>query len=550
MTHIDDSRTDANVTELHHKEEERMTARIAPTYGYQYINLQETHINVDALKLLPEVDAHRGEVAIFARNENQVSVAVHNPKNPETIAILTQIEGMGFTPTPFLASLQSIRSAHTHYQDVDTAVAETRGVLGVSEEMIGSFMQEIHSYMDVATFLSNAQSKTNVERITNTIEVLFGGALALKASDVHIEPEIRSTRIRYRLDGMLTDIGTIDREVTPQIVSRFKLLSGLKLNTHIESQDGRFTFDVGTRKVEVRTSVIPGALGESIVMRLLDPNSANFNIESLGLNKRMYEIIMRELKRPNGSIITTGPTGSGKTTALYSFLQTVHTPELKIITLEDPVEYKLKGIVQIQISKSYSFATGLRSILRQDPDVILVGEIRDREVAETVVHASLTGHLVFSTVHTNSAAAAFPRLIDLGVDPRMFGSAFNIILGQRLVRVLCEHCKVERPLTTEEQKMIHRVLGMSVAIGSVFEPGGCEHCGMKGYKGRVGVFEAILIDEAVESAILSEPRESVILEAAKPQQIPTMQQDGLYKVLAGITSLDELSRVLGLYETE
>lgn len=197
---------------------------------------------------------------------------------------------------------------------------------------------------------------------------------------------------------MLTDIGTIEREATPQVISRFKLLSGLKLNTRSESQDGRFTFDVGTRKVEIRTSVIPGALGESIVMRLLDPNSANFNIESLGLNARMHEIITQELKRPNGSIVTTGPTGSGKTTALYSFLQTVHTPELKIITLEDPVEYKLPGIVQIQVSKNYTFASGLRSVLRQDPDVILVGEIRDSEVAETVVH--LCAHGTPRILHT------------------------------------------------------------------------------------------------------------------------------------------------------
>ncbi len=548
MAHFDDSRTNANISNLHHREEERMIALLAPTYGYQYINLDGVSIDVDALKSIAEEDAKRAEIAIFARADSLVSVAVRNPKNSELPQILERIQGMGYTPTLYLSSLQSILIAWEHYHDVEKAVAEVRGVLGVDQKMIEEFMNTIHSHFDVGNLLMGAQNKTNVERTTKIIEVLFGGALALKASDVHIEPEVRSTRIRYRLDGMLTDIGTIEREATPQVISRFKLLSGLKLNTRSESQDGRFTFDVGTRKVEIRTSVIPGALGESIVMRLLDPNSANFNIESLGLNARMHEIITQELKRPNGSIVTTGPTGSGKTTALYSFLQTVHTPELKIITLEDPVEYKLPGIVQIQVSKNYTFASGLRSVLRQDPDVILVGEIRDSEVAETVVHAALTGHLVFSTLHTNSAAAAFARLIDLGVDSRMFGSAFNIILGQRLVRVLCEHCKVERPITTNQQKMIHRVLETPVAIHSVFDAKGCEACGMSGYKGRVGVFEAILIDEAVENAVLSDAREHIILEAAKPQKIPTMQQDGLYKVLAGITSLDELSRVLGLYD--
>lgn len=547
MTQFDDTRTDGNVLGLHLREEERVTALLAPTYGYPYVNLQEVHTDAEALRLLPEADAKRGELAVFARNDTQVSVAIRNPKNPEVPILLEQLKNEGFIPTTHLASMQSILTAWEHYHDIELAVAEVRGVLGIKESMIEQFKNEIHSPLDVGSLLTRAQENSNVERITKIIEVIFGGAFALKASDIHIEPDVRSTRIRYRLDGILVDIGTTEREVTPLIISRLKLLSGLKLNTHADSQDGRFTFDIVSRKIEIRTSVIPGALGESIAMRLLDPRSENFNIEKLGLSARMHEVIIKELSRPNGSIITTGPTGSGKTTALYSFLQAVHKPELKIITLEDPVEYKLPGIVQIQVNKEYTFATGLRSILRQDPDVILVGEIRDREVAETVVHAALTGHLVFSTLHTNSAAAAFARLTDIGVDSRMFGSAFNIILGQRLVRVLCEKCKVERSITTEEQTMIQRILETPVAIHSIFDAKGCEACGMSGYKGRVGVFEAILVDEAVENVVLSDTRESVILEAAKPQNIPSMQQDGLFKVLGGVTSLDELSRVLGLY---
>jgi len=318
---------------------------------------------------------------------------------------------------------------------------------------------------------------------------------------------------------------------------------------HDEAQDGRFTFDIGDRKLEVRTSVIPGAHGESIVMRLLDPDASSFKLEHLGLNEKLHAAIKEELGRPNGAIITTGPTGSGKTTALYAFLQEIHSSEIKIITIEDPVEYHLPGIVQTQVEEKYSFESGLRAILRQDPDVIMVGEIRDREVAETVVHAALTGHLVFSTLHTNSAAGAFPRLIDLGVDDRMIGSAFNIILGQRLVRKLCEHCRVSRDATTEEQTLMARIMDEPVSSHTVYEAPGCDTCGGSGYKGRIGVFEAIRIDKAVEEAVLSDSRESNVVRAAKPQGIPTMQQDGILKVLAGITSLEELSRVIDLYNT-
>jgi type II secretory ATPase GspE/PulE/Tfp pilus assembly ATPase PilB-like protein len=287
-----------------------------------------------------------------------------------------------------------------------------------------------------------------------------------------------------------------------------------------------------------------------MVMRLLDPNAANFNLEKLGLNAKLHEIILEELARPNGAIITTGPTGSGKTSALYTFLLKIHTPELKIVTLEDPIEYKLPGIVQTQITDTYTFAEGLRSVLRQDPDVILIGEIRDSDVARTAIQAALTGHLVFSTLHTNSAAGAFARLIDLGVDSSIIGSACNIILGQRLVRVLCNDCKHEREITVEEQKLMQRILGTPLAIHTIFEAKGCDACNHSGYRGRTGVFEAIRIDSEIEKAVLMDTRESSIRAAAHHQGIPSMQEDGILKVLGGITSLDEVARVLDLYHIQ
>lgn len=550
MAQFNDSNTNAQVEELHHKEEERLIASLASTHGYGYVNLKDRPLNADALSLISESDSKRGELAVFARSGYTVSVALKNTNNEATAFLLKSLVDKGLTPEIYLTSQRSLDHAWERFKEIDKTKAKIKGVLDVDAEMIQALMKDIHSHLDISERVARIQTEHSTMSTSKIIEIIFGGALALNASDIHIEPELATTRVRYRLDGVLFDVCSVEKEISLHIVSRLKLLSGLKLNIRKESQDGRFTFDVGPRNVEVRSSVIPGAQGESIVMRLLDPDASSFKIENLGLNTILHDLLMNELKRPNGAIITTGPTGSGKTSALYSFLLHIHTPELKILTLEDPVEYKLPGIVQTQVSDKYSFAEGLRSMLRQDPDVILIGEIRDREVAETAIHAALTGHLVFSTLHTNSAAGAFARLIDIGVDSRMIGSAINLILGQRLVRVLCEKCKKERDITTEEQKLFQRILGTPVAIHSIFDAQGCEACSMNGYKGRVGVFEAIRIDSAVENAVLNDTREQSILEASKPQGIPSMQQDALYKVLAGTTSLDEVSRVLDLYHID
>lgn len=550
MTQFNDNATNTRLDLLHRAEEERLVQGLALKYGYPYINLHGINVNTTALRRISQTESIHGELVIFAEEDHTISIAIRNPKNPHIPEILEKVKGLGFSPKIFLASDGSIVHVREHYGDVERAVAQTRGMFTIDSTLITQFFAEIKSTGQVAAQIIDLQKKNSVSRTSEILSVVFGGALALNASDIHIEPEAAMTRIRVRLDGVLVDICDLDKDSATQIISRLKLLSGLKLNIHKEAQDGRFTFDIGSREVEVRSSVIPGTYGESIVMRLLDPSASSFTIENLGLNAKLHAIILEELKRPNGAIITTGPTGSGKTSALYSFLLAIHTPELKIVTLEDPVEYKLPGIVQTQITDTYTFAEGLRSILRQDPDVILIGEIRDREVAETTIHAALTGHLVFSTLHTNSAAGAFARLIDLGIDPRMIGSGCNIILGQRLVRMLCAACKVEREITAEEQSLFQRILETPIAIHTMFEAKGCDACSHTGYRGRIGIFEAIQIDEAIENAIIADTREGALREVAKHQGIPTLQQDGLFKVLGGITSLDEVSRVLDLYHKE
>ena len=335
-----------------------------------------------------------------------------------------------------------------------------------------------------------------------------------------------------------------------------KLLSGLKLNVTGEAQDGRFEIKIKGDEIELRTSILPGNYAETFVVRILNPKSIGVEMAALGLEPKLLARLEKEIAKPNGMILTTGPTGSGKTTTLYAFLRTVNSAGSKIITIEDPIEYHLQGIVQTQVDKkSYSFANGLRSALRQDPDIIMVGEIRDGEVAEVAINAALTGHLVFSTLHTNDAAGSFPRLIDLGVDEKVISSAVSVALAQRLVRKLCSACKQERQTTDDEQKLIQKHL--DAVVDKTLVPadtkkiwdgkaGGCPQCGGRGYKGRIGIFEAVFMDSEIERILREKPTEREIAAAAKPQGIPTMPQDGIIKVLRGVTSLEELKRVVDL----
>lgn len=548
MVQFDDRFSQSKVSELHHLEEESLIRTMAPRQGYKYMNLGSAVIDIDAIHLIDEALARRAEAVPFRMVGSTIWVAFRNPKNPDLQTVIESIKARGLTIELYMASLGSLSHAWERYKDERKTSAKEHGVLDIDQSAIEEISQTVKLPLDVSEMVLKTREENSANRTSRTIEIIFGGAVALGASDIHIEPESVSARIRYRLDGVLWDIVDLEKATYQTVISRLKLLSGVKLNIHDEAQDGRFTFRLGKRNLEIRASIIPGSYGESIVMRLLDPDASGFTLDSLGLNKKLLEVMHVELERKTGAIITTGPTGSGKSTALYAFLQTIHSPEVKIITLENPVEYKVPGVVQTQITDNYSFATGLRSILRQDPDVIMVGEIRDREVAETAAHAALTGHLVFSTLHTNSAVGAFPRLMDLGIDANTIGSAFNIILGQRLVRRLCEHCKEERQMTTEEQTLVSRTLEQPVAIQSVFESKGCDQCKGIGYKGRIGIYEAVRVDQAVIDAITRDTRESVIREAAKPQGIPTMQQDGVMKALAGITSLEEVGRVIDLYQ--
>lgn len=554
MPKFDDIFNDDKLNELRRKEEEGLIKALALQYGIQYIDLRGVTLNPEAIKTLSEQTSRDGNMVVFEKVRKRVSVAIRNPNNPNTIQSLQTLETEGYEVTTYMTSSVSLEHAWDRFKDQKHTTAVKHGALDIDTDNIAQQVAAFKTPTDVAEHFTNIRTLNSARRISETMETLFAGAIALGASDIHIEPEEGGIRLRYRLDGVLHDIIDLERNLYERLMSRLKLLAGMILNIKTEAQDGRFTFTITDKDVEVRASIIPGAAGESMVMRLLDPTVASFSMDNLGLNTILHAVITEELKRPNGLIVTTGPTGSGKTTALYAFLRETHKPGVKIITIENPVEYKLDDIVQTQVSDDYTFASGLRAVLRQDPDVIMVGEIRDREVAETAIHAAQTGHLVFSTLHTNSAVGAFPRLIDLGVDYRMIGTSVNLVLGQRLVRVLCEHCKKAHTPDIEEQALIEKVLASHPnppAFESpltIYDAVGCDACNHTGFKGRQGVYEAIRVDTAVEEAVIRDPREHIVLEAARPQGIPTMAEDGIEKVLFGRTSLTELQRVVDLAE--
>lgn len=550
MVQFNDKITNTRIDDLRRGEEEKLVQALAPQYGFEYVNLHGYTINPEALALIKEDKSRSGRVVAFELTHNLISVAIQNPNNEATTKILEELQNDRQNLQVYLCSSSSLEHAWKRYADLVNSTAEKKGVFDINTEEIVNFAKLISKKEDVTAQMEKIGTVNNSRRITETLELMLAGALGLRASDIHIEPEENVVRMRYRLDGVLHDVFDIDRYIYERLMSRLKLLSGMTLNKRQEAQDGRFSFEVGEKEIDVRSSIIPGAAGESMVMRLLDSGVASYTLDKIELNATLRAAMEIELKKPNGLIITTGPTGSGKTTALYAFLRETHKEGVKIITIENPVEYKIEGIVQTQTSEDYTFSSGLRAILRQDPDVIMVGEIRDREVAETAIHAAQTGHLVFSTLHANSAVAAFPRLIDLGVDQRVLGSSINVMLGQRLVRKLCTQCKVAYLASKAESDVVTQTLKNHPAHIVVppqitlYKSVGCDKCNHTGFKGRVGIFEAILMDEEVEEAVIRDPREHVILEAAKHQGIPTMLEDGMDKVLNGVTTFLELERVI------
>lgn len=562
MASFDDTQQNKQLQEIRLKEEEQSVERNAKILGLPYIDLSGVSIETDALKLLPESDARQKEIAFFKMTGKHIYAAINGVANPETQAVITKFEGEGFLVTPYLVSKRSLNKAFDRYKDINLT-RQSSGLLDISEDALARLTEQIKNNTDIAVQFKTITQSREPRMVTHLMELIFGAAIATKSSDIHIEPQEAEVRLRYRQDGVLQDIVFFSHDIFKGLNSRIKLLSEMKLTNEQGAQDGRFTIKYKGEEIEIRTSVIPGSYGESIVMRILDPNATKVTFNELGIEPKLFALLEKEIEKPNGLILTTGPTGSGKTTTLYAFLRKVYTPEIKILTIEDPIEYHLQGITQTQVDseKGYTFLSGLRAALRQDPDVVMVGEIRDTETAKIAINASLTGHLVLSTLHTNNAAGAIPRLIDLGVTPEILSSGLSVSIAQRLVRKLCPHCKQARPTTPAEEMVLRRVIehaqnynkniseyGVTIDTNpfTVYEPVGCDQCNVTGYKGRVGIYEAILMDEQVEKCIYNNPTERAIQDAGDRQGILNMKEDGLVKILLGVTSLEEVTKVVDL----
>lgn len=535
------------------RERETETARLAQSLGVEYINLKGFPISPDALTLMSEEQSKQLKAICFLFTGPELRVATTQPQDPRIKELVFELEERHKTHGAiYLMSPESLAQGLKLYDALPKVKPIIKGVQ-ITEEEIQKYQAQMTDFSSIAGVLEHAN-------VTDVIAVVIAASLKLGSSDIHIEAEEKGIAVRFRVDGILQDVATLGPEQWKKIINRIKLIASLKMNVSDQAQDGRFTIYQNTKQIDVRTSTIPTAFGESVVMRLLNPDAIAVEFEALGFRPASLKKLQKEIEKPNGMIITTGPTGSGKTTTLYAILRKLNTADVKIITLEDPVEYKVEGINQSQIdySKDYTFAKGLRSILRQDPDIVMVGEIRDIDTAEIAVQASLTGHLLLSTVHTNDAAGAIPRFLSMGLAAHLLAPSLNAIMSQRLLRKLCTACKqpvtldadtladVATQLSTIPEQSGEPAVDMSAL--TFYGPKGCEKCQNTGYKGRIGAFEILIKTPELEKTIIEK---GVISEydmraLAVQQGMVTMTQDGLLKAIDGLTSVEEVKRNLAL----
>jgi len=509
----------------------------AKLIGIPYVSIAALPFSPEALSFVPKAVAERFIIIPFAydKERNTLSVAMSDPLDLETVNFLKQKTGA------IISTFQAIPA------DIKTAIQNqyTFGLVGEVKEALAETEQ-----IGVKTFDKRSLAQVIKEApIAKIVSTILEYAIKSKASDVHLEPQEDRVRVRYRIDGILYERLSLPYQVREAVISRIKILSDMKIDEHRIPQDGRFNFKFGDEEVDLRVSTLPTSFGEKIVMRLLKKSGGVPTLPELGLRGTALRNLEASILRPHGIIIVCGPTGSGKTTTLYSVLSKLNTTRVNILTLEDPVEYQIAGTNQVQINPDVglTFATGLRAFLRQDPNIILVGEIRDKETTDLAIQASLTGHLVFSTLHTSSASGALPRLFDMGAETFLLASTMNAIVGQRIARRICNHCRREskppRELVNELRKTLGELMTTPDDDVKLYKGEGCDYCGHSGYSGRIGIFEVLPVSESVAKLVLTKSDASGIEKQARSEGMITMKQDGYLKVLEGISTIDEILRV-------
>jgi type IV pilus assembly protein PilB len=497
--------------------DENLGILISDFLKYPFIVLSKITIPPDVFNIIPEKIARRKKVIPFAKDATGVKIAMIDPSNKELEQMISK--KIGLPVTTYLATEQDISNALRIYR------------------------KDLQNTFDQLT-------KTSEVQMSRIVDLLINYASQDKASDVHIEPQEKESLVRFRIDGILHDVLFLPKSLHDQIITRIKILSKLRTDEHLSPQDGKMRIALEEEEIDIRVSILPITEGEKAVLRLLSSKFRKFSLVDLGMNEKDLKKVTTAYDKPYGMILSTGPTGSGKTTSIYAILKILNTRDKNITTIEDPAEYRIKGVNQINVNTktNLTFASGLRSILRQDPNIIFVGEIRDSETAGIAVNASLTGHLVLSTLHTNDAATALPRLTDMSVEPFLVASTVNVIIGQRLIRKICEICKSTRSISREEllknlpSDIVNNFAGKKSTV-TIYQGAGCKICHLTGYSGRIGVFEVLEVTKSIRDLITKRQDADIIMQKAIEEGMTTMLDDGLDKVMKGLTTIEEVLRV-------
>lgn len=505
--------------------DENLGIMIADFLKCPFVVLAKTAIPPEIFNIVPEKMARKKKVIPFARDAKGVKLAMADPFNKELALMISK--KIGLSVIPYLATEEDIFNALRIYR----------------KDLQRTFNAMVKSEIGETGALSEVP-------MAKMVDLLVNYGYQDKASDIHIEPEEKDSLVRFRIDGLLHDVLFLPKHLHDQIITRIKILSRLRTDEHLSPQDGKMRIALDEEEIDIRVSILPVTEGEKAVLRLLSSKFRKFSLVDLGMNERDLKKVTSAYGKSYGMILSTGPTGSGKTTSIYAILKILNTREKNITTIEDPAEYRIRGVNQINVNikTNLTFASGLRSILRQDPNIIFVGEIRDSETAGIAVNASLTGHLVLSTLHTNDAATALPRLLDMNVEPFLVASTVNVIIAQRLVRKICDMCKGTRVITREDllknlpMEIVKRQVGDKKSI-TIYQGIGCKICHFTGYSGRIGVFEVLEVTKAIRDLITQRNDADVILQKAIEEGMTTMLDDGMEKVIKGMTTIEEVLRV-------